>query len=180
MAVCHECGKDVGPDMLFCTWCQDYLGRRGAGKKAGVFGRWIAMMIDPGIALLAWLIPTLVFSAISNTLAAIFAILFPIAYFVWFLTLLAKGTTPGKMVMGLQVVDQRTGGIPGFGTMFVREVFGRLLSGLIFSLGYLWALFDKNAQTWHDKLAGTVVIKKSPSFAAVPVVTLAQSTQPGN
>jgi len=37
---------------------------------------------------------------------------------------------------------------------------GRFLSGLFLGLGYFWALFDRNAQAWHDKLAGTVVIQK--------------------
>jgi uncharacterized RDD family membrane protein YckC len=59
------------------------------------------------------------------------------------------------------VVDQRNGDIPGFGKMFLREIVGRFLSGLFFGLGYFWSLFDKNAQAWHDKLAGTVVIKKA-------------------
>lgn len=54
---------------------------------------------------------------------------------------------------------QQTGAIPGFGAMFVREVFGRFLSGLVSGVGYLWALIDKNGQAWHDKLAGTVVVK---------------------
>jgi uncharacterized RDD family membrane protein YckC len=26
-------------------------------------------------------------------------------------------------------------------------------------LGFLWALWDKNNQTWHDKIAGTEVIR---------------------
>ena len=64
-------------------------------------------------------------------------------------------------ISGLPVVDQRTGAIPGFRNLFVREVLGRLLSGLFLSFVYIWALFDKNAQTWHDKLAGTVVVKKA-------------------
>jgi len=45
--------------------------------------------------------------------------------------------------------------------MFIREIFGRILSALFFSLGYIWALFDKNSQALHDKLAGTVVLKAS-------------------
>jgi uncharacterized RDD family membrane protein YckC len=71
------------------------------------------------------------------------------------------------MLLGLQVVDQQTGAIPGFGKMFLREVVGRFLSGLFLGLGYLWALFDKNGQGFHDKLAGTVVVKKT---ADVPVM----------
>ncbi|MGR3985112.1 MAG: RDD family protein, partial [Gammaproteobacteria bacterium] len=31
---------------------------------------------------------------------------------------------------------------------------------LFFGLGLLWVAFDKRKQGWHDKLAGTVVIKR--------------------
>jgi uncharacterized RDD family membrane protein YckC len=95
----------------------------------------------------------------STELGIVMMVLFPLAYFIWFLTLLRKGLTPGKKLLGLQVVNSQTGEIPGFGKMFLREIVGRFLSGLFLGLGYFWALFDKNAQAWHDKLAGTVVLK---------------------
>jgi uncharacterized RDD family membrane protein YckC len=136
-----------------------YTPATSKGAKAGIFARWVAWMIDPLIALFLWMAATFILGAILPELGVIAAILFPLAYFVWFLMLLRRGLTPGKLLLGLQVVKSQTGDIPGFGTMFVREIFGRFLSGLIFGLGYLWALFDKNAQAWHDKLAGTVVIK---------------------
>jgi uncharacterized RDD family membrane protein YckC len=86
-------------------------------------------------------------------------IIFSVIYFVWFLTLLRKGTTPGKKVLKIQVINQQSGDIPGFQKMFLREIVGRFLSGLFLGLGYIWALLDKNGQAWHDKLAGTVVVK---------------------
>jgi len=167
MQQCQTCMKEVAPDMFFCAWCGEYLGASGRGKKANLFARWIALVIDPGIGLCAWLVPTLLLAAISPKLAGLFAVLFPLAYFIWFLTLLQQGLTPGKMLLGLQVVDQRTGATPGFGKMFLREIIGRILSALFFSLGYFWAVFDKNAQSWHDKLAGTVVIKRAQANTVV-------------
>lgn len=160
MQNCQACGKDVAPDMFFCAWCGEYLGAANKGKKANIFARWVALMIDPGIAFLAWLIPTLILATTSKMLALVFAIVFPLAYMVWFLSLLRQGLTPGKKLLGLQVVDQRTGDLPGFGKMFLREIVGRFLSALFLILGYIWAIFDKNAQALHDKLAGTVVIKR--------------------
>ena len=87
------------------------------------------------------------------------AFLFPVAYLIWFLKLLRQGLTPGKKLLGLQVIRAQTGQYPGFGFMFLREIVGRILSALFGGLGYLWALFDKNAQAWHDKLAETVVVQ---------------------
>ena len=44
----------------------------------------------------------------------------------------------------------------------VIRAIGYYVSSLICSvgLGYLWAIFDKNNQTWHDKLARTYVVRK--------------------
>ncbi|MDD3249944.1 MAG: RDD family protein [Smithellaceae bacterium] len=77
-----------------------------------------------------------------------------IAYFTYFHG--STGCTPGKMLLGLQVVSV-TGESISFGTAFLRSV-GYLVSSLVFCLGYLWVAFDRRKQGWHDKIAGTVVI----------------------
>jgi uncharacterized RDD family membrane protein YckC len=48
------------------------------------------------------------------------------------------------------------------GGAIVRYV-GYIVDSIIFGLpiGYLWAAFDKDKQAWHDKMAGTYVIKSS-------------------
>jgi uncharacterized RDD family membrane protein YckC len=45
-------------------------------------------------------------------------------------------------------------------TAFVRSV-ASLLSALIFALGYFWAWWDPQRQTWHDRIAGTRVVKST-------------------
>lgn len=85
-----------------------------------------------------------------------FYTLFFIAYFTYFHGL--TGRTPGKKLLGLQVVS--ADGAPiSFGVAFLRSV-GYLVSSLLFTLpvGYIWAAFDKKKQAWHDKIANTVVI----------------------
>jgi uncharacterized RDD family membrane protein YckC len=44
--------------------------------------------------------------------------------------------------------------------MLLRERIGRWLSGLVFGLGYLWILLDKDRQAWYDKLASTYVVER--------------------
>lgn len=69
------------------------------------------------------------------------------------------GATLGKRAFRLCVVShdfQR----PSWGTVFYREVVGRILSGASLFIGYLWAAFDKNKQGWHDKIADTYVMRK--------------------
>ena len=68
------------------------------------------------------------------------------------------GATVGKMILGLRVVDTNGQKI-GFGKAALREVVGKWISGLAFGLGYLWVAFDEKKQGWHDKIAGTLVVK---------------------
>ena len=67
------------------------------------------------------------------------------------------GRTAGKWVAGLRVVDT-DGRVPGIAVAIPREVVGRLVSVLAFTLGLAWIVFDKRRQGWHDKIAGTLVI----------------------
>jgi uncharacterized RDD family membrane protein YckC len=77
-----------------------------------------------------------------------------IVYFTYFYA--TSGRSPGKMIMGLQVVTSE-GGPLSFGVAFLRSV-GYLVSSLFFGLGFIWVGFDKKKQGWHDKIASTVVI----------------------
>lgn len=70
-----------------------------------------------------------------------------------------KSATPGKMAIAATIVDARTGGKPST-RQFVIRYFAYGLSLLALGLGYLWIVFDARKQGWHDKLAGTVVVKR--------------------
>lgn len=76
-------------------------------------------------------------------------------YYIYFIG--SMGQTPGKRIMGIKVVTT-TGEHPSFGTATMRYIVS-LLSGAVFLLGYVWAFFGKERQTWHDKAAGTYVVK---------------------
>ena len=43
--------------------------------------------------------------------------------------------------------------------MLGREWIGKWISGLIFLLGYVWILIDKENQGWHDKILATYVVE---------------------
>lgn len=70
----------------------------------------------------------------------------------------ASGQSPGKGYVGIRVVDQRSGRSPGTAKGLGRLV-AKYISGLPLFLGYLWAAWDREDQTWHDKLASTVVVR---------------------
>lgn len=68
--------------------------------------------------------------------------------------------TPGKRLLGLRIVDAETGGLPPFNRLVLRYV-GYFISALPLSLGFLWMLWDRRQQCWHDKLGRTVVLHAS-------------------
>ena len=85
---------------------------------------------------------------ISNILPMILVILF------W----AKKQATPGKMAVSAKIVDAETGGKPSK-KQCVGRYFAYILSAIPLGLGFLWVAFDPKKQSWHDKLAGTVVVK---------------------
>ncbi len=70
-----------------------------------------------------------------------------------------KGTTIGGLVCGLKVV-RRDGAELNWDTAIVRAL-GCFLSMVVAGLGFLWIVFDEDRQAWHDKIAGTLVVRTS-------------------
>ena len=68
-----------------------------------------------------------------------------------------KGTTVGGIVVGIKLV--RVDGRPvDVGVALVRAAAG-IFSALVLGLGFFWAGWDRGKQSWHDKIAGTVMVK---------------------
>ncbi len=82
---------------------------------------------------------------------------------------MVKQATPGKLLISAKIVDARTGGAPSTG-QYIGRYLGYFVAILPLCIGLLWVAFDDRKQGWHDKLAGTVVIRpkdrsaKSVSF----------------
>jgi uncharacterized RDD family membrane protein YckC len=68
-----------------------------------------------------------------------------------------KGTTVGGIIFNLRVVRTDARDIE-WETAIVRAL-SCFLSLLPAGLGFFWMLFDSNRQTWHDKIAGTIVVR---------------------
>ena len=68
-----------------------------------------------------------------------------------------RGSTVGGIVFDLQVVrlDDRP---IGWETAIVRAL-GCFLSLVVVGLGFFWIAFDHGKQAWHDKIAGTIVVR---------------------
>lgn len=73
----------------------------------------------------------------------------------------ALGGAWGKRIFGIRIVKYDDGARPGFGTGAIRVLMTWLISliSLAWLLDHLWMIWDKEKQTWHDKAAGTVVVR---------------------
>jgi uncharacterized RDD family membrane protein YckC len=67
------------------------------------------------------------------------------------------GATPGKIALGVKIVDAATGGPPSLGRLALRFL-GYFVSAFPLYLGFFWAAIDRRKQGWHDKIARTIVI----------------------
>ncbi len=79
-----------------------------------------------------------------------------------FLYVRAMGRTGqpwGARIVGIKVVDERTGDPIGFGRALGRSLFANIISANVFYLGYLWMLWDDKKQTWQDKVVTSVVVR---------------------
>jgi len=77
----------------------------------------------------------------------------------WYFLTQQNGQTLGKMVMDLRVI--KTNGTEISDADAALRYVGYLLNSAVLMIGWLWAGLDDNNQGWHDKIAGTYVVKAS-------------------
>jgi uncharacterized RDD family membrane protein YckC len=68
-----------------------------------------------------------------------------------------KGTTIGGIVCNLKVV-RLNGSDADLSVCLVRGLAG-IFSALPLLLGFFWAGWTSERQSWHDKIAGTVIVR---------------------
>lgn len=71
-----------------------------------------------------------------------------------------RGATPGKRILGIRVVDAASGGPIGYRRAVVRRL-GYVLGGLVLYVGWIWLIFDRRHQAWHDKMADSIVVRRA-------------------
>ena len=71
---------------------------------------------------------------------------------------LYKGATPGKMLLHARIVDAGSGETPSRRQLVIRYL-GYYVCFLTLCLGFIWIAVDPRKQGFHDKLAGTVVVR---------------------
>ena len=164
---CKSCGYDNLPEASFCANCGSSLAAAvkqpvptvipGAEPVPVVAVEYMGFWIRLAAAIIDIVVISVISSLISFVLVpfAFWIIIFWLYY--WLFTGL-KGQTPGKMVVGIRVVNAE-GSIPGLGSAALREIPGKILSFIAIWLGFLWIIWDGQKQGWHDKIANTYVLK---------------------
>ena len=134
-------------------------------RPAGFWMRAMAMALDGLLLIVFPSFALVVFANMDRGFGRLVEHIFPglfvlgwigwIAYHILMWTW--KGTTIGGMILGLKVV--RSDGRPvDFGLAIIRAL-ASFFSAFVLFLGFFWAGWDRNKQSWHDKIAGTVVVR---------------------
>jgi uncharacterized RDD family membrane protein YckC len=71
----------------------------------------------------------------------------------------SRGGSPLRVLTGVLVLDQFDGSYIGTKRAFYRVLMS-YVSQIVLLLGYISMLWDPNKQTWHDKVAQSVVVKR--------------------
>lgn len=82
-------------------------------------------------------------------------------------------STPGKMLAGIEIRDAETFGLMTHGQM-VRRFLGYIVSGIPLTLGFVWMVFSKRKQSWHDSIAGTIVVIKESKRTSLTLRSASQ------
>jgi uncharacterized RDD family membrane protein YckC len=132
----------------------------GMHPVASIDDRRLAALVDLACLLFAYGGFLMLFGSLGGQFtldklsAAVYAISFATVYVQYFaLFTVFGGTTPGMMMRNLQVVSF-SGEPPTPKQMLLRSA-GYILSAGTFFLGFLWAMWDEDELTWHDRLSHT-------------------------
>lgn len=95
---------------------------------------------------------------------AIFGLFFAIIGWLYFAIMesSAQQATLGKMVLGIKVTDMQGNRITFL--QATGRYFGKILSAIIFNIGFIMAGFTEKKQALHDLMAGCLVVKKTNPF----------------
>ena len=137
----------------------------GAPVYAGFWIRVLAALIDSiWLLLLTFSLGWMIYGAYYIESEALllgwadFLISYVLPFALTMLFWFYRSATPGKMVVGAKIVDARTLEPASKGRLVLRYI-GYYIAMLPLFLGILWVAWDPRKQGWHDKIAGTVVIR---------------------
>jgi uncharacterized RDD family membrane protein YckC len=129
-----------------------------SGAKAGFWIRFLAILIDSVILFVINIIIAAILGSSSAGRSGIQTLL-GLIYYVYFWSSASPwpGQTVGNKLLNIRVI-KTDGSDLSIVVALIRYV-GLVVSILVIFIGVIWAAFDPNKQGWHDKIAGTYVVK---------------------
>ena len=130
------------------------------GAKAGFWIRVVAFIID---SIIVGVINAIIAAILNSSTTGRSGIqtLLGIIYFTYFWSSSSPwpGQTVGDKLLSLRVI--RTDGSDLTIVQALIRYVGLFISFIVIFIGVIWVAFDPNKQGWHDKIAGTYVVKVS-------------------
>lgn len=130
-----------------------------------VFGAYILLIIASGFAAIAGVADSysLTFLNIIVVSASVFLFgVFMIFQFLYYGFMWSRGgQTFGMKFLKIKLVQQNSKKNVGFVRGALRGTVGYSISAMFLSLGFLWVFFDRQKETWHDKLFNTQVYESN-------------------
>jgi uncharacterized RDD family membrane protein YckC len=129
-------------------------------NKAGFWVRFFAILIDSvGIGIVSGILSGFMNASTDpfDTSRSSLQTLIGVLYFCYFWSAQGGGQTLGMRVLNIKVV-RTDGSALTILQAFIRYI-GLIVSVACIFIGVIWAAFDANKQGWHDKIAGTYVIR---------------------
>ena len=124
--------------------------------KVGFWIRVGAYLIDAVILIVVDTIVGLIFQH-NQALQQLIGLVISLGYFVYFWSAAGGGQTLGMRALKIKVVKTDGSQLDYVGGL-IRYV-GLFISFVVIFIGVIWVAFDPNKQGWHDKIAGTYVVR---------------------
>ena len=144
-----------------------------AAPRPALWRRLAAAFYDSLVVLALWFLGTALILPITHGEAVASSNLPAVmAYRLYLLTIgflffagfwIRSGQTLGMLAWKVRVVQSGNGARITWAQALLRYL-AALLSWLVFGLGFIWSLFDRERKTWHDRLSGTE-LRMAASFA---------------
>ena len=126
-------------------------------EKAGWWTRFLAILIDSiGLGIITGALTSVLYGG-DTTASSGLQTLLGVVYFCYFWSAYGKGQTLGMRALNIKVV-KKDGSYIDLGGALLRYI-GLVISIVCLFIGVIWAAFDGQKQGWHDKIAGTYVVK---------------------
>ena len=127
------------------------------GEKAGWWTRFFAVIIDSiAIGIVNGVLTSVIYQGDTSAASGLQTLL-GVLYFVYFWSANGKGQTLGMRALNIKVIKTDGSQLDLVGA-FIRYI-GLIISIACIFIGVIWAAFDSQKQGWHDKIAGTYVVK---------------------